>query len=69
MMINNFLVQENSYKIKLLKSKVEESAEIADLLFCEINYITLGFYLVLSEIYPEPCEAIQMERIAKIVSG
>ena len=69
MMINNFLAQENSYKINLLKSKVEESAEIADLDFCEINNITLGFYLALSEIYPEPCGAFQMERIAKIVNG
>ena len=69
MMINNFLAQENSYKIKLLKSKVEESAEIAYLFFCEINHITLGFYLVLSEIYPKPCGVFQMERIAKIVIG
>ena len=68
-MINNFLAQENSYKINLLESKVEESAEIADLDFCEINDITLGFYLALSEIYPEPCGAFQMERIAKIVNG
>ena len=69
MMINNFLAQENSYKINLLKSKVEESAEIADLDFCEINDITLGFYLALSEIYPGPCGAFQMKRIAKIVNG
>ena len=46
----------------------KKSAEIAVLIFCEVNDNALSFSLVLSEAHL-PCETPNMECFSKIVNG
>ena len=53
--ISTFSAQGNNVKMKL-KLKVEEICRDCRLDFLLENDIAPGFYLVLSEVYSEPCE-------------
>ena len=63
-MINNSIAQSNNFKTNI-KLKWKKSAEIADLIFCEINGIAPSFYLALSEAYSESSRTSKMGRFLK----
>ena len=66
--INKVSVQGNNFKIKL-NLTVEEICRVYIFVFCEMNGIVPGFYLVLSGIYSEPSETSNIERFTKIHNG
>ena len=66
--INNFWAQSNNLKFNKYTKSGRKYADIADLIYCEINGIAPSFCLVLSAAYSEFSQVSRKEHFAKMVN-